>query len=290
MHRLTVFPHFRLLCDQPDGAGGGGAGVATPPAPVAPPAASAPGPAPSGPASGVPGQSAGTPGSAAAAAARKFEYDEDRSDWVPSHRLRETREQFEKRLEAEQRKVRALAGAEEPGDPRKAQLLQSLRDLDPRLAELLDGKLSEGVEAASRREEEDWQRHGLRMVNQGVTAWAKVMGRDAKALGARGQQFIMNELRQFIGADRSGERNRRYEQGDPTLIDDLVADMQGYYVDPVRQASTTTAATAAERNRRLPSTGPVGGIPPTAPGEKPKGKAVHEAARQAFNQSQGRTS
>jgi hypothetical protein len=254
--------------------------------------APAPGPAPSGPASGVPGASAGAPGAAATAAERRrYEYDEDRSDWVPSYRVREISERaqtLQQQYEQQERRIRALMGVSDPEDPRRAQVLDALKQLSPHLAKLLDGELSQEAGRGGAAEQAHWRRHAGQMVNQALSAWAKETGRgDVKSLGPAARGRMVNELRMFINADPTGERNARYEDGDPTIVDELIAEMRGYYIDPVRQSATVTNASAVERTRRLPSTGPSGAMPPTAPGPKPTGKALHEAARQQFLRETG---
>lgn len=287
MHRKTLLlPNFTILCNQPD-AGGGGGGAAAP-ATVTPPAAPAPGPASAGPASGGPGSSSAVP---AAAATPRFEYPEDRSDWIPRYRYNEaaTRaEQAEQAAQLHERRIRALMGVSDPEDPRRAQVLDALKQLSPHLAKLLDGELSQEAGRGSAAEQAHWRRHAGQMVNQALSAWAKETGRtDVKTLGPAARGRMVNEMRMFINADPTGERNARYEEGDPTLVDELIAEMRGYYIDPVRQSATVTNATNVERTRRLPSTGQQGAMPPAAPGPKPKGRDLHEAARQQFLRDTG---
>ncbi len=74
--------------------------------------------------------SGGNPPAQGTQAARKFEYNEDRTDWTPRHRLNEesgkrtAAEQrvaaLEAQLASEQKRTRALAGVE-PTDPKAAE-------------------------------------------------------------------------------------------------------------------------------------------------------------------------
>lgn len=173
-------------------------------------------------------------------------------------------------------------GVEEPADPRRTEIRNAILQVFPELQSVVSGELQGGVRGAAQAEQAYWGRHASTMTQNAVDALAKELGQDAKAMGPQARSRMAAELQRFIASDRTGERNDRYEQGDPTLIDELIEDLRGFYVEPVRRSAGVQGASAAERVRRLPSTGPSGGIPPTPAPDKPKGKALHEAARQDF--------
>lgn len=298
MHRRTILiPRFTFLFNQPEGAAAGGsAPAATPPTtstpPATPPATPAPGAASSAPATpGAPGASAAPPGgSAAAAQARGFTYDEDRGKWIPPYRFEQVSTQLdeERRLRAlAEGRIRALMGVAEPEDPRRGQIRQQFLEMFPEFAPLLNGELMEGLQSARASDRASWQRHAHGQVTAGVALLAKELGVDPKTLGQKGYDRFSLELKRYIVEDETGRRNWRYEHGDPTLLDEVVADIAGFYIAPVRQTSAIVNAGNAERVSRLPSSGPAGSLPATTPAPKPEGKARHEFARQRLNAALG---
>lgn len=286
---------FQVFYDEPDGSAGGGApagapaGTATPPLT---PGAGAPPPA------GAAGGGAAPPAGAAGAGDPNrpvFSYAEDRSKWIPPHRYNETAERvrlLEQGLANYQQRVRALMGVAEPENPRVAELKRSMKEMFPGLAPLIDDpeafhRLSRGeVPGASERtgfESAYWARHGREMTTQAIDQYAKAAGVKTEDLGDRRVQMIAREMAAFIATDPSGQLQQRYEQGDPAFISEFIADLTGFYVTPLRKQTVVNGAQQVDRNRQLPSQrGPSGAPPPTGTGEKPKGKALHEAARQAL--------
>jgi hypothetical protein len=250
------------------------------------------------PAAGAPAPPAGVPGGSAAATppASEFKYAEDRSTWVnpndpqnpfiPQHRYNEAIERERQRTQMLESRVRALMGIDAPEDPRKAQMREAIAELFPELKEI--GQLREQAGQGGAAEAAHWRRHGHDMTRQAVSGLAKGMGREVKDMPANTRERVSRELLGFIRSDRSGERNARYEDGDPSLIDEFVADLTGFWIQPTRQAAVTANAQNVERTRRLPQTGPSGGVPPAdAPAAPKTAKEVHERARQRFLASQG---
>ncbi len=292
MHRMTVlFPRFTRLFNQPDGAGGAGAGVATPPA--TPAAAPAGGSTPPG--SGGPAASPG-PGSTP----QKYAYDEDRSNWInpndprspyiPKHRYDEVAgrvRELSERDELMQRLGRALSGQDAPEDPRTAQIRDALFQVVPGLKDLLGVDFQALTQQTSEVQRAHWQRHGQSMTSEALKQIAPLLGREVKDLQAAAPKFRLM-LRQFVEEDRTGQRAERYATGDLSLIDEFVSDVKGFWFTPAQQQSQQAAAHQAERVRRLPSTGQTGGVPPSDGPPKPQGKDVHEAARQDLNRRLGR--
>ena len=265
------------------GAGGGSSAVATPPV------TSAPGS--SDPASGAPGGSA-----TGAPSPSQFTYAEDRSKWVdpnnpdspfiPAHRYNEAVQRERARAEALQAKVRALMGIDAPEDPRKQQMREALLEVMPELREI--GELKQTAGQGGQAEAAYWRRHGHEMSRTALAGVAKAMGKDAKDMPAGSRERVSRELLGFIRSDRTGERSARYEDGDPTLIEEFIGDLTGFWIQPTRQASVQANAQNVERTRRLPQTGPAGGVPPAEGAPAPKSaKEVHERARQRFLASQG---
>ena len=113
-----LFWRLSPLFDDNDG-GGAGAPAGSGASPAAPAAANPGGqsgtPAPSAPTGGAPAPTpAGQPGP------RQYTYAEDRSNWVPSHVVRQRSEalaQAQRELEFERRRVAALTGVTRPEAP-----------------------------------------------------------------------------------------------------------------------------------------------------------------------------
>lgn len=290
MHRMTVlYPRFQFCFNQPDGAMGAGAGGSS--AVATPPVTSAPGAAPA-PASGAPGSSA-TP----APPPSEFKYSEDRSKWInpndptspylPKHRVDEIVARERQQRELLEGKVRALMGIDAPEDPRKQALREALLEVMPELQDL--GQLRETAGQGSSVERAYWARIGNENGRAALAGLAKAMNRDVKDFPPNALPRIKRELLGFIREDETGRRGRRYEDGDPTLIDEFVQDVTGFWVAPTRQAVVQANAQNVERNRRLPQTGPAGGVPPAegAPAAPKSAKEVHESGRQRFLRSMG---
>ena len=287
MHRMTIlYPRFQFCFNQPDGAmgaGGGSSAVATPP--VTPAAAQAP-------VSGVPGGSVtGTPPLTQTPSADDrykgwVNPNDPENPYIPAHRYNEAVQRERARAEALQAKVRALMGIDAPEDPRKQQMREALLEVMPELREI--GELKQTAGQGGQAEAAYWRRHGHEMSRTALAGVAKAMNRDVKDMPAGSRERVSRELLGFIRSDRTGERSARYEDGDPTLIEEFVGDLTGFWIQPARQASVQANAQNVERTRRLPQTGPAGGVPPAEGAPAPKtAKEVHERARQRFLASQG---
>lgn len=227
----------------------------------------------------------------------QYTYTEDRSRWInpndpnspyiPAHRYTEavTRERQQRQLlEA---KVRSLMGIDAPEDPRKQQMREALLEVMPELREI--GELRQGAEQGGSVERAYWARIGNENGRAALAGVAKAMGREAKDMPANALPRIKRELLGFIRDDQTGQRSRRYEDGDSSLIEEFVHDLTGFWIQPARQASVQANAQNVERTRRLPQTGPAGGVPPAEGGfATPKTpKEVHESGRQRFLRSMG---
>lgn len=291
--RIFVIGHrrFPLFHETPtDGGAGGGGGAPSPsPAPAAPaPAASPAAPAP-GSGAGPAAAPSPTP------AAPSFTYGEDRSTWIPPHRLNEVTTRYRQEAEARrdlERRYRALAGLEQPRNtehdavraqfstvfPELAPLLQHPDQLQRVLALVQSGQLNEiaGTTQAY------WARHAQQVSRDLVTRYAASVGVEPSTLGPRATNRMALQLKAFIEEDQTGDRQYRFEMGDPSLVEECLADMQGMFVEPVRRSTATAAARTVEQNRRLPEAGARGAVPPAAaaPAGPIDRKARREAARQ----------
>lgn len=276
---------------------GGGAGApaagnsgATPAAPTGTPSAPAP------------GSNAG-PATAGAGAGAKpaFTYQEDRSNWVPSHVIRErtqkaeaARQQLERELDYERRRVAALTGVKPPAAPRNPaheQIRQQFLEVFPEyegLAKLDPAKLekimSMDVDALTRAQAQTqdrlWTNHGAQAV--------QLFAQEAKAIyGSDVQPKQMKRmLNAFIAECQDDPQMlQRYESGDPSVIKEFIADWGKDFVEPVRKlvSQPTQGQVAA---RRLPRSGSGTAVTSRQPSLKPSDPKIHDAAYEAFQRSQ----
>lgn len=289
------FERFTKFYDLVDGGAGGGAPAGDPNGAVATPPTSGVIPA-SGAAGGGTGQPGGGAGGGNPEVQRPaFQYAEDRSAWVPPHRMREVTERIrvmEGALSNYQGRVRALMGIAEPEDPRQVELKNAMKQMFPGLAPFIDNpKLHEQLQNGqfSGRESLDgfqsayWNRHAVETVNEAVAEYAKAAGVDAGRLGPQAVQQMARQIQTFIGNDP--ERRQAYETRNPNFMRAFISDLTGFFVNPLRQTTVVQGAQQIERNRSLPTTRGAAGVPSGASGggaQRPTGKALHEAARQAL--------
>lgn len=206
---------------------------------------------------------------------------------------------LEQRYQTQDARVRALMGLEQPANPKHAELRQALTEIAPELGVLFDsgnfkglqkvlqlvnsGQLDQVVESG----DAGWVRHGFSMSNLAVDQYAKAVGVEGDKLPPTALRRIARELQGFIGDEDSGARLRRYEMGDPKLISEFIEDLTGFYVAPVRAQQTQHGAQLANQNRRLPSAGARGAVPPQGGVTKKSREEVSAAARQFVLDNQG---
>ena len=189
-----------------------------------------------------------------------------------------------------ERRYRALAGLEEPRNEQHEAIRNQFSQLFPELAPVLKdpralGDLLELARSGQLQEmrgttDAYWQRHAQNTARELVTAYAKAIGVDATSLPPKAHQRMALQLKSFIEEDATGERQTRFEMGDPQLVQDCLDDMQGLFVEPVRRSQTQLAARTIEQNRRLPDSGPRGQVPPGGPPAQRTRKETSQAARQ----------
>ncbi len=226
-----------------------------------------------------------------------FNYKEDRSNWVPSHVVRQATEkhrQIEQQLQYERQRVAALSGVQMPAAPRNPEhdaIRNQLLEVMPELKGYLDMQdklkgLVEGFdpkEFASIRESQNqsWAAQGnqtLRTLADKVKAAYGGAELPAKQLKRIASAFVTE-----IGED--AELRARYESGDMSIIDEFVADFTGGVLSPFQRQQ----AVAQQANRgiaaRLPrgggSSAVVGARPATL---KPTDPDYHKAAFKRFEQ------
>jgi hypothetical protein len=271
-------------------AGTGETGGGTPsPTPTTSPSGT---PQASQPAAGTPaaGQPAATP------AQRRFEYQEDRSNWVPPHRLRETStrvQQLERELYAQQQRVAALAGVQPPQapeDPETAAIRQQFERLYPGLAKLNEraerlAALAEmDPQSMTSAQEHYWESLGRQTFNRLDEKVQSLIGGELTPFARRTMQ---SAFAAYIQSDQ--DLAVRYAGQDPKLLDDFLKEYQTGFLDPYRRTITTQQAPRHERVRNLPRGGNSTAIPGGGPAQlKPADTdEYHGAAFRAFTQGNG---
>ena len=279
---------------------GGGSGAPAAGNPGATPAASPGGtPSPSTAGNAAPT----TPGAGGTGGKSIFTYPEDRSNWVPSHVLRERSDKFRQQQEAlqrdleyERRRVAALTGIEPP-KPRLSQEQEQIRreffELFPEYAGLakLDASKLEKIaqldfDAIQRANQETSQRI---WTNHGTQAVQYFSGKIKNAYGADVAPTTMKRVLNAFVAEcgENAQMLQRYEAGDFSVIDEFMADWTKGFIDPVRKSATqlTPGQVAA---RKLPRGGGGATVAAKPPSLKPSdGDKYHSAAFEAFQRSQG---
>lgn len=256
------------------------------------PATPAPGgdgsPAPAAPVGGTP------PPTPAAPAAPSFTYKEDRSAWVPSHRMRqetEARAQLARELDYERRRVAALSGVPAPGpapDPENDAIRSQFNKLYPGLAKLeaMADKLEKAAgfdyEGVTNSQQQVWVAHGTQVLQTLATQVKEAYGGaelTPKALKRIQQAFVTEVM-------DDPEIKERYEAGDLSIVAEFVKDYTGSNLDPYRRSTAAAGQQTRDQARRLPRGG--GGsavIAPRPPTLKPSdGDAYHQAAFDRFQQ------
>jgi hypothetical protein len=215
----------------------------------------------------------------------EFRYKEDRTDWVPRHRLNETSQKvktLEEQTQDLQRKLTiALGGHVTDPQTQKAEQIRDAFFALPGMAKLkrfvdmedaqLEQLFSLPAHAArtQQAEQAQWQRHSNSVVDAVSQKIADAMGVDAleddqrgdlrPALSAWMKSRVKAELQQ--AADRYGEEAvardqmrfsptlQKYESADPKLLDEFVTRYTKNWVEPARRSATARTST---RTRPVP--------------------------------------
>lgn len=287
-HTFRVRFQFPLLDEAGDGSGGGSQtpAAATPAAsaqPVATPQAT--------PASATPGatQPQATGGEAG------------REGWVPSYRIRETREaaireatqaaqqqwgQKEAELQRELSQIRnqlhALVGVQPPADPEVKGIRDQFGRLYPGLSQLEERAqdLMGLIERAGDIESQNahyWQTYGRQQTERLFSAAEKSLG---APLSEDGKRQLHTSFVGFVQS--SPELTQRYAS-DPSIVDEFWQAFSSSLIDPARRASAATVAGRAAAGTGIPQDR--GGTPPPA-GGGPKPANLDERVASAWAQYQ----
>lgn len=218
---------------------------------------------------------------------------EDRSNWVPPHRLREIREasqrqwsereaNYQAQLEHYQNQVRALTGMQPPPnqeyEPIRQQFGQVFGDGAMRLFDKAE-QIEQSLERM--RELENavnyiWKNHASQSLDRVFKSAEESLG---SPLTPEGKQALHAAFSGWVQTvDPQGERY----VNDPTLIDEFWKALSSTLVDPARRAAAVN--TVSRVPGALPQDTPGGGAPPVSPA--PKLSGLDERANAAWAQFQ----
>lgn len=197
---------------------------------------------------------------------------EDRSSWVPPHRLRETREaafrqanesfaQREAQIRAEadryRQQVMALTGVQAPPNPEIKAVRDQFSQLYPGLAKMeekadLIERLTEQSANMEAQQAHYWQTHGQRTMD-------RVFEKAGEALGSNlndgAKRYLYNSFVGFVQS--SPEMEQRYTS-DPSIVDEFINLITSNLIDPARRSASATVAGRA--NAALPQDTPSGSV------------------------------
>jgi hypothetical protein len=250
----------------------------------------------------APGDTSGAPAPSApvvpsAPVAPQFSYKEDRSNWVPSHVVRDStakaekqRAQFEAQLQFERERVAALSGVkiQSQPDPESDAVRAQFAKLYPGLAkmEAMADKFEKiagfDFDGIKNSQEQVWVARGNQVLS---TLADKVKAAYGGAeLSPKALQRISSAFVSEVNDD--ADMRARYENGDMSIIEDFIKDYTSGILDPYRR-STSAAAAPRQFASKLPrgggSSAVVGNKPPSL---KPSDPGFHEAAYRRFQGEQ----
>ncbi len=201
--------------------------------------------------------------------------------WVPSYRVRETREaafreaqsHYERQLQNQrtefervQKQLQALVGVQGPQNPEIDQVRKQFGQLYPGLAKLeerygdIEGILARAGDFETQNQHY-WQTYGQQTINKLFNLAQESYGQPLNDEQKRGLHTS------FLGfVQSSPEMTQRYAS-DPTLVEEYWKVFSSSFIDPARRAATTQVA------GRVPA-----GLPQDSPGGAPRTTPVPQAA------------
>jgi hypothetical protein len=231
------------------------------------------------PTGGGQGQSA-QPGSGNAGGQRtgQFSYNEDRTDWVPRHRLNDNTAKFEKRIEELTNQITGLrsgvgkAFGFEQADPavqRREEIKTALLEVFPNLKSLenlSEEKIQELMDAAAgakQTTQAQWERHATTMLTTLETQVSEQLGIDKLTPTQQKnlRRAYREEARDCLNArnraaqtgepyDASNDFLARHERGDQSLLKEFAKAYLDDWFEPARRR--VTADTTRRMNRPVP--------------------------------------
>ncbi len=255
---------------------------------VAAPAEATPSATPAAATSAVSASPVATP-QASPASATPSPAVEDRSSWVPPHRIRETREaavrqaqqefgQREAAIRAEAERYRAqvmaLTGVTPPPNPEVQAVRDQFSQLYPGLSKI-EARAAQ-IEQLLERSGDLEAQNGHYWESYGRQTMGKLFDHAAASMGGPLTDTAKAQLHTaFVGYVQSSPTNTARYANDPSIVEDFWKDFTSSFIDPVRR--TASATVAGRANAQLPQDTP-GGIPRSAPVTGPKSLDERAAA------------
>ena len=212
--------------------------------------------------------------------------------YVPSYRLRETREaaireaqqswaQREAQIRAEgeqyKKQLQALVGVQPSNvNPEVDAVRQQFAKLYPGLAKMEEQskQLEQLLERSGDLESQTqhyWQVYGRQTTDRLFTKAAEAVGSPLNEEGKR----LLHQA--FVGYVQSSPENSDRYSSDPTIVDDFLKAFSSGFIDPARRAAS--AAIPGRANIPLPQDSPGGALRPAGP---PQMKNLDERADAAW--------
>jgi len=215
---------------------------------------------------------------------------EDRSNWVPSYRVRESREaaireaqqgfaqkeaQYQQRLEQIQSQLHALVGIAPSQNPEVEAVRQQFGQLYPGLSKMEEraNDIMGVIERAGDLESQNqhyWQSYGRQNMDRLFTHASESLG---SPLTDEGKRALHSAFTGFVSS--SPELTARYAN-DPTLVDEFWRAFTSSFIDPARRAASATVATRT-----------TAAIPQDTPGGAPRLPGVPKPANLDERVAQG---
>lgn len=222
---------------------------------------------------------------------------EDRLNWVPPHRIRESREagyrqaqqeaaqqQAQLRQEAEQYRAQLhrLVGVGPQADPQVDAVRQQFAQLYPSLAAMeargkdLMGLLDRAPDFDA-VQQHHWGSYARQTMDRLYNLAAESSG---TPLNDEGKQWLHSSFVGWINA--SPGRAQRYEQ-DPGIVENFWKEFTSNFADPLRRSAAATVQGRAAQIQGLPQDTP-GGAPRATPA--PTGQSLDDRVLAGWNQYQ----
>ncbi len=212
--------------------------------------------------------------------------------WVPSYRIRETREaaareaqqqftqreqQYQAEIQRIQQQLRSLVGVQPPQNPEVDQVKSQFSKIYPGLDKLEERaqQLQDLIDRAGDIEAQNshyWQSYGKQTMDRLFTHASESLG---APLTEEGKRQLHSSFVGFVQS--SPELTERYSN-DPSIVEDFWKAFTSSFIDPVRRTASATVA-GRVASAAVPQDRP-GAPAPVTPGPKPAN--MDERASQAW--------
>ena len=214
---------------------------------------------------------------------------EDRSNWVPPHRIREVREAEQRRFQQEQaqlqaqlqhyqRQVQALTGTLPQGNTEHTNIRQQFDEVFGAGASDFLSQREQMQQYVARMQELEqavdyiWRNHGRQSMDRIYSQASETLGGPLSDEGKRALHAA------FTGWIQSSPEYAQRYVDDPSVVDEFWKTLSSTLVDPVRRNATAQVVNRA--HGPLPQDTPAG-VP--LPGPAPKPANMDERMSQAWN-------